>query len=831
MLLALIALVFLLSRIEITPSFLKGRVANGRKQLIGLAGKWFPREFSLTFGNKNINQGTVKYDKNDCPVMKIKRRHHGSKSSDISCIPHVSPPEACRIARDYYPQDDSLKDCADSAREVKICSIEERMRQGNLRYKYSCSIESCRALGKTHVAVILTNPKTRVNELFKRFKNDKDLSHRMEDIAKFSSGNGYNYVFLECTDGGSAIAEKMEDLSGGQLLIIPPYQLLEDEEETSQDDPKINVNVLWVDSLSRAHFYRTLPTVAETFSQINADKKSGAEVLDFELFQALDGHTGPNSHGLLTGKNFPKEWTKDQKENAEVGYGSMLKRFKNAGYKTSVSDDLCYDYIWGIRLDIGNPRSLEEFDRLLSENSIDDLGLTFTSCRLLQMFGLETPFQKPLNWCYNNRPVDAYHLQYAYSRHELAYRRNISYFSWNAIDVSHEHTGKRVQSLDWELSRYVQEMSRLQNTITLVLSDHGNTYTSYRSNIMEGQLEQFHPMMFVIVPDGVSDKLGDDVMKNMRMNQNRLVTMVDLHHAVKLLPIWETVKGEKLPNRGVFDLIPGKRSCDDLPLSMPNNCVCEGWDADGENTTANVGLMEFAVGQLNNQIAKAQAKMGSSSARKCKRLIPLEFKDVRERPDGVHMISSFQFVVAAGLGANTPTDSFNVDVRWIRTPDENNIHSELTNFDRTSSFGRYSKCKDPPVDKKLCVCDLRPHSPRKRKSKVSLKLTHLLNKQSMLKFPATVQIKNLQQCIMSVMRSYFEDEEKKEKWSVTFEITNICSKSRQVTFMADLENMKTSSDFPVTVTAVPYGITFVVNCMRSVSYWDSDVTNFSFDIR
>ena len=40
-------------------------------------------------------------------------------------------------------------------------------------------------------------------------------------------------------------------------------------------------------------------------------------------------------------------------------------------------------------------------------------------------------------------------------------------------------------------------------------------------------------------------------------------------------------------------------------LSTPNYCICEGWDIPVANSTAQVALAEFAIGQLNNQLQSA----------------------------------------------------------------------------------------------------------------------------------------------------------------------------------------------------------------------------------
>ena len=82
---------------------------------------------------------------------------------------------------------------------------------------------------------------------------------------------------------------------------------------------KININVVMLDSISRAHFFRSLKKTIRTFDEINSDTQSGAEVLDFQQFQALHGHSADNSRALFTGHVFPKEFTQTKKEESSVG--------------------------------------------------------------------------------------------------------------------------------------------------------------------------------------------------------------------------------------------------------------------------------------------------------------------------------------------------------------------------------------------------------------------------------------------------------------------------------------------------------------------------------
>lgn len=90
---------------------------------------------------------------------------------------------------------------------------------------------------------------------------------------------------------------------------------------------------------------------------------------------------------------------------------------------------------------------------------------------------------------------------------------------------------------------------------------------------------------------------------------------------------------------GIFREVSKNRTCDDLKLSTPNFCICEGWDTPVANTTAQVALAEFAIGQLNNQLQnKLLDTRENEPAGKfpllfgsCQRLQLRSIKNVRQR--------------------------------------------------------------------------------------------------------------------------------------------------------------------------------------------------------
>lgn len=73
--------------------------------------------------------------------------------------------------------------------------------------------------------------------------------------------------------------------------------------------------------------------------------------------------------------------------------------------------------------------------------------------------------------------------------------------------MPHDECGRRVKTLDSDLSDHIQHASQLDNTISILFSDHGNTYGQFVQT-EQGRDESYHPVLYIIAPPGVQKNLG-----------------------------------------------------------------------------------------------------------------------------------------------------------------------------------------------------------------------------------------------------------------------------------------------------------------------------------
>ena len=360
-------------------------------------------------------------------------------------------------------------------------------------------------------------------------------------------------------------------------------------------------------------------------------------------------------------------------------------------------------------------------------------------------------------------------------------------------------------------------MANDENTLTIILADHGNTYTSYTSEILEGRFEMFHPSLFVIVPNRVASLLGKSAMSALEINQRRLVTMIDLHHSLMALagPL------RRVKPVGVFTPISKKRTCDDLELRTPNLCVCEGWDIPADNDTGRIPIAAFAVGELNNRLQEQYNKVFSLRQntqddaeiikRSCKRLEPLWFENVRERnskTDG-SLITSMDIGVKSGDVVSQHQDIFHVEVKTKEISEQRSLNMTLLTYDRLTLFGKYKMCADDGVELKLCVCS-------RNASKISLAVESHKRWEHFGQRPVFKNISN-KPCLWLMIRRYSK--------ANSYEVANFCpGKSFRVKVDAEASNMKFSRQLPLTLDAKPGEVIFAFSVGKHLSYWDAEIS-------
>ena len=170
------------------------------------------------------------------------------------------------------------------------------------------------------------------------------------------------FLFVNCTGVNRTVVAQI-------LTFLPSLP-------TSQENAhrkKISVSIFLVDSVSRPHFYRSFPKTIDYLKEIKNDAQYPANVFNFELFQAVHGHTNENERALFEGVLFPVHLGGKARDRTPVNLNPLFGVFKEAGFQTMFLDDLCWRAHWGImdKYKIGGWETLQE---KLKVSNIDTRG-------------------------------------------------------------------------------------------------------------------------------------------------------------------------------------------------------------------------------------------------------------------------------------------------------------------------------------------------------------------------------------------------------------------------------------------------------------------------
>ena len=764
-------------------------------------------------------------DESPCPYLGLRRqRVNYEEEEQVACVTHKPKVEDCEEAKAAYHLNNEALRCTEPLGN-KLCWFLETWRPfPTVRTTPVCNISPC---GNNPVYVMGIDNRYGILEEKNRwgkFTKNRELQRFLVSFVVAHTSNGFGYGILSCRAKNSSKTIK-------QILFFPPV-IPQKRQFTNAE--LINVNILMLDSVSRAHFYRSLPKTVQTLRNVVHDHDIPATVLDFELLQSMAPYTFHNLRVFMSGKT-----GFDYKEHEEQSYdiNILYEKLRKLGYYTVLQEDSCWFDEWGSFFtnnvfQRNQPKTIRQFEErwvefknLTNTYEIDDYGLSHISCEVFSQYNVTNQFNRPKRICYNGRFFASYFLEYSaiLFRALEDSRRDTAIFSYTHLNVGHEISGTRIKHIDEDLARYLYAMTKYQNTLTMVFSDHGPKTTRYSFKTMEGRAEIYDPLLFMVVPKGVANMLGAGRMHGLITNQKRLLSTLELHSAMISLGDPKRENSNLYYKEGIFAPVPANRTCEDITMKRTAVCKCEGWDRRiPDNHPYFVWVAEFALGFLNNDIQRQFlnniSKPGGFG--KCQRLVGFSFEKVRMRTEKDNFTVTMDLIVLPQL------EIFEVQVSYPRFLGNGRDGSvEVVGHRRVSIYRRFHTCVDKDVSLPSCVCNSngkKRKNWRKRKiwNYVEIKtggdvLTTLFRTKN---FGAQSEVKNLHDtCLLLITR-------KPNERTVVVEIANACGKRKYMVKVTGKSAgfFLASSPLPLTMELLPRTIHFLFSV-----YHIKDPYNFS----
>ena len=630
------------------------------------------------------------------------------RRTNVKCIPNGQSIKDCKEAARYYDKPGSIKSKTCSRSDyIYLCSIQEKKETNGQRdFTVFCDFSKCN--GKTMMVGFYNEYTGSIGTTdWSPVHSAKALGVILRHhVATSTFGRGF--ASLTC-DGGNAL----------QVLTLPNV-LQRQSKAHKQNSKQLNINLILEDSLSRSHFYRTLPKTTSALRQIVNDRRIPATVPDFEMIQSVASSTKPHLQRLFAARKYVGS------KNDTHAVEEFFLKVKNAGYTTVFQECACWYDRWGTKLGILHVHNMkdertrtkrwQEFVKLLrkskSPDVIDDFGMMFLTCSAYSKFNDTNTFNgsKVEKACFHGRHFSSLFLEYVEKYVSANDMSSEPFFSYTHLYTSHENTGRRVVNDDIFLAKLLQKAARLSNTITIFASDHGGKATPFSAYTTQGRHEVFQPLLFMIVTHQVTAKLGTKSVNSLVINQKRLITIEDLHYALLSL-LYRKVPKTLSKSKGIFDLIPLNRSCAELQLSYEVLCLCKGMDKYLKNDYVCVKwAAEYALGALNNKIqdqyiTSLRAKHGEKIANytglgACQRYTGIKIERARQVLEGDNEKLHFSLVVKP-FSLKT-VEVFDVQVVF---PLKRRNGITLSDLVRVSMYNRYEGCADNDgVTPKLCTC-------------------------------------------------------------------------------------------------------------------------------
>ena len=651
-----------------------------------------------------------------------------------SCELYSDVLDTCKTSSRYYsPKNLRCKGKCRDQSDSRICNdLSSSRTNGLASISLNCSMAVC---DKNPVTVAIIDEDYGIVRQQKTYHDITELEKGVRKAVFKSLKHGFDFVFLSCI---KRITGKRKMRKVQQILFLPPLMKEKVQEnnikseETKENDKtashtapgnnlhndqlptvmKPNINVIVLDSISRAHFHRIFPKTSSLMKEINEQSKHKSRILDFKKFQSLAPFTFVNVKSFMTGKQDFSD-IKDR----DIGFHILYEKLKNRGYQTMIQEDTCWYDRWGSILTSNRKRGStlknlhtikhewKKFSDKIIGYHVDNFGLSHLSCFVLAKYGRANMFNDGASFCFDGKPLSAHFLAYATRIHmtQESTTNSKAQFTYTHLNIAHESTGKRACILDKHLVDMFKNLYHLNNTVTIIWSDHGAKTSQYSIDTLTGKFETYDAFLFIIAPDNFLKNLGNKFEKNFANNQNAVVSAVDLHNSILFMSDLENaLQSKNKQDFGLFTDKTWRQGCKQLPMRDYALCKCVNrykfMDVKVPKDFYDVIWMaEFAMGQLNDKLNKELTKSGDEviGQRNCLWLEGINFRDVIQENRGASKFYVFDILVK-----NRPVQVFNVQILK-----RNNGLLSLFHWQRTSVYKKFDSCKDKGVSIELCICN------------------------------------------------------------------------------------------------------------------------------
>ena len=332
-----------------------------------------------------------------------------------------------------------------------------------------------------------------------------------------------------------------------------------------------NVLFLFMDNLSRVHFYRQYKKTKEYLKKFltfegysnEIDKEQRYHGFEFLKYQKFNGATLQNALPMFSGVYY-------NNKNIMI---NIVKDFKKNGYITCNVQDICHKELMSIRP--LRRYTYIEFDHEYASASCDQNVYK-------PGYGLFNGDNSVFRKCLYGKESFDYALEYG-KKFWTTYKSN-KRFLRIVCTYSHEYSYEKAKYTDNSLYFFLKELfetDQLKNTTIFIAADHGFFLMGIYKiiNSKDFSIETNLPFLFIIVPDKKNiayEQQYSEIIKN----QQTLITPFDIYYTLRYIIFDKNYKkpplnGNKNDGENLFKYInPKERICKKYHQMGKSTCQC-----------------------------------------------------------------------------------------------------------------------------------------------------------------------------------------------------------------------------------------------------------------
>ena len=296
-----------------------------------------------------------------------------------ACKPHILSAKAIEYTTKRYAIRPEVTQCKDQkAPPYELCTVNEtKVNDSYTNVIIKCDFSVCDRAKPMSIEFMDYRDGFMKKQNIPTTLNNEEIEKMAVKLAQDVRKHDLPFLFVNCSGKltGAVVAQI--------LTFLPSMPVLKDVKTRN----KININIFLVDSVSRKHFYRSFPKTTKYLEETVKTSNFPAHIFNFELFQAVHGHTNENERALFNGSILHKRGT--TRDRTPVNLEPLYGVFKKAGFQTMFLDDLCWRAIWGI-MDKYKVSSWKNLQAKLQVSNIDTRGERFRITLLSRLLLLKT---------------------------------------------------------------------------------------------------------------------------------------------------------------------------------------------------------------------------------------------------------------------------------------------------------------------------------------------------------------------------------------------------------------------------------------------------------